>query len=151
MERHPPRTTAAPCLATAFLEPTKICKEREELTDTRNQNPVPDPTTEPSVLDLPRHKWSTINRIRTMHGLRGHQMHKQRIKDTPRCECGQESVDHITSSTIATCLVSADEFPRSTQLHPKPLSGTAIQFCCSIHVKEEQYYVRLCHNARVWD
>lgn len=48
-------------------------------------------------MELPRHEWKTLNRIRTSHGLCRDSLHKWGINQSPSCDCGEprQTINHI--------------------------------------------------------
>lgn len=62
-----------------------------------NNNLVSDPNQRVAGMELPRFKWSVLNRLSTGHGRCADMMHKWRLRDSPTCDCGnhRRPVNHI--------------------------------------------------------
>jgi len=63
------------------------------------QIPVSDPTEEPPGFDLPRNRWSALNRIRTLHARISHHLYKWNFEDSPAHDCGHpdQTIHHIVN------------------------------------------------------
>jgi len=64
-----------------------------------NGNLVKDVHSEQPGSSLPRRLWTRLNRIRSSQGRCNQLMHKWRLKENPRCDCGAEAqtMHHIIS------------------------------------------------------
>ena len=70
-----------------------------------NKQLVSDPTTPLPGFNLPRRKWSMLNRYRSGHGVCAETEHKWGLRDSPNCECGQvQSMLHIVEHCPLTKL-----------------------------------------------
>lgn len=58
---------------------------------------IMNPTQLPTGFNLPRKKWSQLNRIRTDHGRCGHLLYNWGLLPTPNYDCGHDTqtISHI--------------------------------------------------------
>lgn len=52
-------------------------------------------------MELPRHEWSVLNRLRTGHGRCEYMMHKWGLKHSPTCNYGNEGQTIMTKQTLS--------------------------------------------------
>ncbi|VEN43210.1 unnamed protein product [Callosobruchus maculatus] len=66
--------------------------------------PTMDPTLTLPGMELPRHTWKTLNRVRTSHGICRDSFFKWGISESPSCDCGEprQTVQHIVTECPIT-------------------------------------------------
>lgn len=68
-------------------------------TNVTNSTLIQDPTLRPPGFNLPRKKWSALNRLRTGHGRCRYFMHRWGLCDHPYCDCSTtQTMTHIVES-----------------------------------------------------
>lgn len=65
---------------------------------------VIDPTAALPGMELPRHEWKVLNRVRTSHGICRDSFYKWGLTGSPTCDCGEprQTVHHIVTECPLT-------------------------------------------------
>lgn len=97
--RSPPLLTAEQLLAENFNRNDKWRDYWESTMQASSPNTI-DPTKIMPGMELPRHIWKTLNRIRTSHGVCRDSLYKWGFAESPSCDCGEprQTIQHITTT-----------------------------------------------------
>ena len=96
--RKPPWKTAKDLIRSGFETKKCWCDEWTNSTlPIKNKNLVMDPNQGVMGMELPRHEWSVLNRLRTGNGRCADMMFKWRLQNSPACDCGndRQTINHI--------------------------------------------------------
>uniref|UniRef100_A0A2D4LLQ5 Uncharacterized protein n=1 Tax=Micrurus spixii TaxID=129469 RepID=A0A2D4LLQ5_9SAUR len=79
---------------------------------------IDDPTQKMAGFDIPHQHWSTLNRIRTQHGVCQDSLFKWGLVSTPQCNCGCSStnIHHMVSECPSRAVPMSDFFQHKTVL-----------------------------------
>lgn len=102
--RSPPLLSAQQLLVQNF-DSTNKWRDSWEASRPANMTLDINPTTPLPGMELPRHEWKTLNRIRTSHGVCRDSFYKWGLTESPACDCGEprQTVHHI----VANCPITS--------------------------------------------